>query len=359
MAPVCAVDRQGPTPTGNAVIVRGCVANAGGAPVAATVVVAHQAGVLESLATAFSLTATLGLCATGPHSCVDDGGRAVATHTDGRGQFELVLPPGSDAARPGTAVALLRLPGGVQAKTTFQVDGGRGGQVVVLQPLPAWNPSFRVAVSGDDLTASFGDQPGSWDDRTDLEVTDRYGQTNDLRVRPGVSRDAHMLPPGRDEVALSLEAGNVTYRTPAVPLVVDARSLALHARCLVMAPSGRTTAPTEEGGCGLTDGDWTQPGLDPEWLCGSAFGTDGCLRRGWSLLVDLGRIRQVTDVVVAGDAYPGEVSVSSNSRAWRDLGPLGEGTGRIASTGMRPPVSARYVRVTMADLSLAAEVAVF
>lgn len=356
--PVCQVDRSPvPVPVG-AVLVRGCVADEQHHPVAATVAIAHRAGILESLGTALSITASLGLCALPPQTCASDDGATLGVRTGADGRFQLLLPAGSGPATPGTSAAVVALPGGVTAQTTFHVDRDGPGKLVLLRPLRLWHPTYRIEVTGADLRVTFSDAPGSWDDHPRLAVGEVPLQSPELEVARGQDLDGHRLPPGKDELALVLHDGDVSYATAPTEVTVPDRSLARGHPCAVVTPGGRDLRTSDDGACLLTDGAWEGQGLDAISLCGDAFGTDACLGKGWALQVDLGAVRDVRDVVVPGLFGGGEVAASTDGRHWQPFAAVASGVTN-PSTGVRGPVGARYLRVTGDQLDGVSEVAVF
>jgi hypothetical protein len=356
--PACKVAPAGRAVPSGAVLVRGCVATADGGGVRATVVVGHQAGILESLGTAFDLIATAGTLCLGNPGCLGPGHPTLATSTDARGQFSLLLPAGSDAVQPGTDAVLLALPGKVVVQTTFHVNQS-AGQDVALQPVQLWEPRFAFRAGDVQAVPSWVPMPGYESTPVTLVITDRYGRDQTLPVEPGVAVDPHLLPPGRGKVAITMQTRGGTYRTASVPVRVKGTGLARGARCAVITSQGRVRPATEYDGCRLTDGDWSQSGVDPIFVCGDSFATPDCLGRGWAVRLDLGRVRQVADVVVVGVFGSARVEVSPDGRSWQELGVIPSNAASLGSTPATPAVQARYVRITGDDLSRLAEVAVF
>jgi hypothetical protein len=324
--------------------------------VRATVVVGHRAGILESLGTALDLVVTAGtVCLADPH-CLGPGHPTLATATDAQGQFSLLVPKGSDAAQPGTDEVLVALPGQVGLRTSFHVDDD-ATQDVALQPVQAWQPDFRFRVTGSTALATWTPLPGAGTPR--LVVSDRYGREHVVTLKPGEPLDAHLLPPGRDEISLSLDTRTATYRTRTTRVRITEQAVSRSARCSVVTSRGAVRRTTEYDGCRLTDGDWSQSGIDSIFVCGDTFATPDCLGRGWAVRVDLGRVRMVTDVVVVGPFGTTTVESSPDGRRWQTLASMSAGAGTVVSTGPQPRSAARYLRITGDDLSQLTEIAAF
>ena len=356
--PACTVDQGGPTPTVGAIVLRGCIADDAGEPVGATVVVTHQQGILESLGTALSLAVSGGLCAIGPNGCISgDGGSAVA-RTGADGQFRLVIPARADPAKSGTSRVVIALPGGVRAETTFHVKGGVA-QDVALRPMRLWQPNADVRVADGSIRSSWTDGPGTWDDHPVLVAKDSHEGTYEWPLDKGQSYDAHLLPPGEDQVGLLLRTDTVTYFSPTRTIRVAEDSLVRGAACVLLGPDGARHRPAEETRCLLADGDWERAGVDGIYACEDDFATAACLDESWAAQLDLRREVSIRDVVVAGAAGAASVQLSTDGSTWSSAVRLGPEGRAAQSTGVREPVRARYLRVRAGSIFSLTEVAAF
>jgi hypothetical protein len=355
--PACVVAPAHQTVPAGAVLVRGCVGTAAGRPATATVVVGHRAGLLESLGIGLELVVTAGTACLVDEECLGPQHPTRAVRTDAAGQFSLLLPKGHDATQPGTDRVLLLLPGQLVVETSFHVDQG-AGQDVALQPVELWQPGFSFAVRGSSARASWTPFRGRGTSGT-LAVEDRYGHEHRLEVRSGEAFDAHLLPPGTDQVQLVMETRTATYRTRATPARVADAAVSKAAGCSVTTSRGVVRKATELDGCRLTDGDWSQDGFDLFYVCGDTFATADCLSKGWSVRLDLGRVRTVSDVVLAGVFGASAVEASADGRSWQQLRAFPSAASTVVSTGPLAPVQVRYLRVTGDDLSRLTEVAAF
>jgi hypothetical protein len=333
------------------------VGTASGSPATATVVVGHRAGLLQSLGLGLELVVTAGTACLVDEDCLGPQHPTRAVRTDAAGQFSLLLPKGHDATQPGTDRVLVLLPGQLLVETSFHVDR-EAGQDVALQPVELWQPGFSFAVSGTTARASWTPFRGR-DASGTLAVQDRYGREQRLEVRSGEPFDAHLLPPGTDRVQLVLDTRTATYRTRAGSARVADTAVSKAAACSVTTSRGVVRKATELDGCRLTDGDWSQDGLDVIYVCGDTFATADCLGKGWSVRLDLGRVRTVSDVVLAGVFGASAVEGSADGRSWQQVGAFPSAASTVVSTGPLTPVQVRYLRVTGDDLSRLTEVAAF
>jgi hypothetical protein len=351
---LCTVAPARTPPPDGAILVRGCVGTADGRPAHATVAVAHKAGILESLATAFAVTVSLGTCLLDP-SCLREHD-ALAAQTDAGGQFQLAIPRGHDAATQGTDSVLIALPGDVVVETTFHVRGGT--QDVSMQPVEAWQPGFSFTIGGTSARAGWTPLPSVPRPTATLNVRDARVVTYPIPVTLGTPFDARLLPPGTDQVWVSVDTRTATYRTPVRVVTVPGANLSRHARC-VLTFRGKDHRTSEDGPCALTDGDWSTGG-DAYYLCGDRlFTTADCLQRGWSARVDLGAAKALSDVVVvnaAGGAMTIEESLDRTR--WDTLAAIPASHAMIVSTGPLAGVRARYLRVS-GDVAGLAEVVAY
>ena len=124
------------------------------------------------------------------------------------------------------------------------------------------------------------------------------------------------------------------------------------ARCSVTSAAKKLVA---QSNCRITDGDFSNA-FEPHTCAPNSTCTEPNHRR---VILDLGKLRPVTLVVIRGCSGRCAVEVSSNARAWKMIGSRADGQGFV---GLTPAagVRARYVRVRSdADLSRLAEVSVW
>lgn len=339
--------------SGATVTVSGSVVTASGAPVpGAKVALVKEADLGEVLGGLTLALGTLGLSclvAHQPSFCA----RARRATADGAGSFSYTLTGADTQGSIGnadtldvTAVGASEAAAG-SATVAFTVQTA----TLALPALHLWGaaPSLTAAgggraadrVSWPDLPASIGGHvsygvrfldgsPGSGGGDDWVVSGARSGTAVDDRVledRSGsVEVDASTSRPGPHTTL------RFTYRTSTVPFHGPGAPPSRGAACLVQAGSG---APASLRPCPLTDGNLSTPtalGASPCTGCTPAAPD--------AAIIDLGKARAVSLVVVRGATAELAVEGSNDLSTWSALGSLDAEPAALAVSG-----SARYVRV--------------
>lgn len=326
-----------------AVTISGKVLGSDGGPLSGTKVVLMKETALGRVINGIFFTATtLGLfCLTGqaPTLCREDSKTAT---TDRAGTYSFAVEGGETEAAFG-APGMMEVITGVGAR-----PGEVTGALVVaefnfqtvslsLPDLRMWQPAFTPADKGgqrsqwDELPAPYGASPKYYLEFSDLHRNQWWltGATSS-----GSWVDQRVLEDLDGAVDVEAQAGG-TARGTSVEFTYTSGAVAVHG--VGPPPSrGALCAPIKTGAIGTWSSDCYLTNADLGQVPSGLTGDSG-------VIIDLGRSRAITLVVVRGCVGLCKVDVSSDLSSWSDVGSVANVYDSVAVSLNR---SARYVRLT-------------
>ena len=337
------------------VTVTGSALHADGSPLAdASVVVTTEIGPDELAADAPLFFGTAGLVCFTPADLDVCDEHGIRTEADQRGRFSVELRGADVQSGFGTvstlwaSIAAPHDPSAGQPPATSYAFTAVDKQVR-LPALSLWEPKVDLKQPAGDVTVTVPELPTRYG-RTPRYAThfvDDTGAAAWTLARRGGRIDARVLEDLQGSVAVEASLargpgeldGAVVYRSGSVAFVGPGAPPSRGAACSAVA-TGREHVEYEP--CPLTDGDVGEsfdPALDPKCPDG-----DGCPHWDTTVIVDLGRSRDISLLVLRADDDSYLLSASDDAAQWQRVGVarVTEGQALVTPT---PRLRARYVRL--------------